>query len=181
MKNFRKLLDIYYTFFKVGLFTIGGGFVMLPILEKEIIEKKKWIKHEEVIESYSLAQSLPGVIAANTSAFIGFKLQGILGAVFAVLGVITPSIIIIITIASVFTKIENLVIIQNAFKGVRVAVIAILIDAVMRMIKKSIIDKYTLIIAIIAFILCVTNLISPVWVIIISGIIGILIYSRRIS
>jgi chromate transporter len=178
-EDFKQLLEIYKAFFMVGLLTIGGGIAMLPIIEKEIIERKKWATNDEVLEGYSLAQSLPGVIAANTSAFLGYKLKRVMGAIVATLGVITPSIVIIIIVASVFTQVNDYQVVQDAFKGIRVAVLALLANAIVRMFRNSIIDYYTLTIAGISFVLVMGSFVSPILVILASAIAGILIYYRK--
>ncbi|MFP4698208.1 MAG: chromate transporter [Eubacteriales bacterium] len=178
-KNIR-FLDIYKSFFIVGLLTIGGGIAMLPIIEKEIIDKKKWADASEVLEAYSLAQSIPGVIASNTAAFLGYRLKGIVGAIVATLGVITPSVLIIIAIAAVFSQVAEYKIVENAFKGFRVAVLALLLNAIVRMVKEAIIDYYTVGIAIISFVLVMGSFISPILVIIGAAFVGILIYYRKV-
>ncbi|TCT14616.1 chromate transporter [Natranaerovirga pectinivora] len=177
----KKLFEIYKSFFIVGLLTIGGGIAMLPIIEKELIEKKKWCTDDEILESYSVAQSLPGVIASNTAVFVGHKLKGILGSIFAVLGVISPSIIIILIVATVFTRLNDYIIVQNAFKGIRAAVLALLVTAIYRMIKNAIVDYYTIIIAGISFVLVMGSFVSPMLIIVAASLVGILIYYRRIK
>ncbi|TCK90634.1 chromate transporter [Natranaerovirga hydrolytica] len=181
MNKLKIFIQIYKTFFIVGILTIGGGIAMLPIIEKEIIEKRKWATDEEVMEAYSLAQSLPGVIAANTAVFLGYKFKKVLGSVAAVLGVISPSIIIIIMISSVLTQLSDYEIIDKAFNGIRVAVLAILVVAVSRMIKNAIKDYYTLTIAIVSFLLVTGSVVSPIIVIVVSAVLGILIYHRRLK
>ncbi len=181
MDIFKRLLKLYIAFFKVGLLTIGGGYAMLPIIEREIVKDLKLTTMNEVAESYTLAQTLPGVIASNAAALIGYKLYRKKGALVCTLGVITPSIIIILFIAMIFTKIEHLEAVQNAFKGIRIVVLALLVDSFTRLFKMAIFDRKTLFLAILAFVLVLFNLINPVLVIIIGGVLGVSIYKERVK
>lgn len=165
MDKIKELLKYYFVFLKVGLFTIGGGYTMLPIMEKEIVEKYDWATEEEIIDSYTLAQSIPGIIAVNTSALLGNKLMGLSGAIFSVLGMITPSIIIITLIAIFFMEYQHIEYIASAFRGIRIAVLALLISTVVKMSKKTINDwKGTLLV----FLSCIMVLfmeVSPIVII----------------
>jgi len=178
---FKRLLKLYIAFFKVGLMTIGGGYAMLPIIEREIVKDLKLTTMEEVAESYTLSQTLPGVIASNAAALIGYRLYKKKGAIACTLGVITPSIIIILIIARVFTQIEHLEVVQNAFKGIRIVVLALLIDSFTRLFKMAIFDKKTFILASLAFILVLFSLVNPVLVVLSGGILGVLIYRDRVK
>jgi len=180
MKTFKKLIHLFIAFFKVGLFTIGGGYAMLPIIEQELVKSKNLLTMEEVVESYTLAQTLPGVIASNAAALIGYKLGRIKGAITCVLGVITPSIIIIIVIAMLFSKIEHLEVVQNAFVGIRVVVLALLVDSLTRLVKVAIFDKKTLIIAILSFCCVMFSLLNPILVIFAGAGLGVIIYRERV-
>jgi chromate transporter len=179
MKNFRDIINYYIVFFKIGLLTIGGGYTMLPIIEKEVVEKNKWATDEEVIDSYALAQSIPGVIAVNTATLLGNKMNGFWGALAASLGVITPSIIIIVIISMFFLEFRDVTQVANAFKGIRVAVLALLIMSVYKMIKKSIKDIWGILFAIVSFICVLFVKVSPVYIIIGAAIISIIIYYRK--
>lgn len=178
---FRQLIQLYIAFFKVGLFTIGGGYAMLPIIERELVQNLNLIKMESVMESYTMAQTLPGVIASNAAALIGYKLKKLRGAIVCTLGVITPSIIIILIIAAVFSKIEHLEAVQNAFKGIRVVVLALLMDSLIRLFKVAIFDKKTLAIATLSFLLVLGSFISPILVIFSGGLLGLVIYRERVN
>ena len=181
MTVFKRLLQLYIAFFKVGLLTIGGGYAMLPIIEREIVKDLNLTTMDEVAESYTLSQALPGVIASNAAALIGYKLYKKKGAIACTLGVITPSIIIILIIAMIFTKIEHLEAVQNAFKGIRIVVLALLVDSFTRLYKMAIFDKKTFILAGLAFILVLFSLLNPVLIIISGGILGIVIYRERVK
>jgi chromate transporter len=179
MKNFKEIIKYYLVFFKIGLFTIGGGYAMLPIVEKELVEKYKWSTEEEVLDSYALAQSIPGVIAVNTSALLGIKGKGFWGAVAASLGVISPSIIIIVIISIFFNRLRDITAVANAFKGIRIAVLALLILSVYKMVRKSVKDIWGVILLVVAFVCVLIFNISPIYVIVGATIISIFIYDRK--
>lgn len=149
----KLFIDIFATFFKVGLFTFGGGFAMIPLIEKEMVGKKAWIKNEEIVDIFALAQSVPGAIAINSSTFIGYKLAGAAGALVATLGVVLPSFIIITLIAAFFSSFQDEPIVQSAFAGVRSAVVALVLMAAINIGKSSIKDKLTACILILAVLL----------------------------
>jgi len=180
MDQYKKLISLFIAFFKVGLLTIGGGYAMLPIIERELVKDLKLLTMDEVAECYTLSQTLPGVIASNAAALMGYRLGKIRGAIVCVLGVITPSILIILGIAMVFTQIEHLAIVQNAFKGIRVVVLALLIDSFKRLFKMAVFDKKTFVIAFIAFVLVLFSFVNPILVILGGGGLGILIYRERV-
>lgn len=178
-KGLKEILEYYIVFFKIGLLTIGGGYAMLPMIEKEIVEKHKWSTDEEVMDSYALAQSIPGVIAVNTATLLGIRLKGFWGAVAASLGVISPSLIIITIIAIFFNKFREVSEVANAFRGIRIAVLALLILSVYKMIKKIVHDIWGILLAILSFICVMIVGISPVWVIIGATVLSITIYYRK--
>ena len=123
------LWELFTTFFRIGLFTFGGGYAMLPLVEKEVIDKKGWTDKEEILSIYALAQSVPGVIAVNTSLILGNRLAGVKGAVAAGAGVIMPSLIVIVAIAAFFSQIQDNFYILQAFSGIRAAVTVALLAA----------------------------------------------------
>lgn len=131
---------LYALFFKMGLFTFGGGYAMLPILKNEAVEKQKWITEEELLNYYSIGQCTPGIIAVNAASFIGYKLQGIRGLIAATLGVVSPSLIIIMIIAALLSRYMDNQYVQMAFGGIRISVIALIISTVTDMWKKGIKD-----------------------------------------
>ena len=135
-----SLWKLYALFFKMGLFTFGGGYAMLPILQKEAVEKQKWVTEEELLNYYSIGQCTPGIIAVNAASFIGYKLRKISGLISATLGVISPSLIIIILVAALLRQYMDNQDVQQAFGGIRICVIALIIDTVWDMWKKGIKD-----------------------------------------
>ena len=133
-----SLWKLYALFFKIGLFTFGGGYAMLPILKNEAVEKQKWISEEELLNYYSIGQCTPGIIAVNAASFIGYKLRGVAGLVSATLGVISPSLIIIMIVAAILSKYMDNQYVQWAFGGIRISVIALIINTVIDMWKKGV-------------------------------------------
>ncbi len=178
-KDFKEILQFYMVFFKIGLLTIGGGYAMLPMIEKELVEKCKWTTEEEVMDSYSLAQSIPGVIAVNTASLLGMKWKGFIGAVSATLGVITPSMIIITIIAIFFFQVQDVAEVANAFRGIKIAVLALLILSVYKMIKKIVNDIWGILLATLSFLCVMIVGISPIWVILGATVLSMAIYYRK--
>lgn len=148
---------------------------MLPIIQREAVDRKHWVTEEEVIDYYALAQSIPGIIAVNTAAMVGYKQRKLAGAIAASLGVITPSIIIIMIIAAFFTRFADNVYVQKAFNGIRAAVTAMIIMAVVRMWKKAVADKTGIFFAITGFTAVVFFHISPIYMILLGAISGIIL------
>lgn len=175
-----SFFDIYWTFFKINSVTFGGGMAMLPILQREIVQGKEWVSDEEIIDFYALCQGLPGILAVNVSALIGYRRKGILGVIAAGLGVISPSIIIITIITSFLSNFQEIEAVQHAFKGISVGVTALILNTVLDMWKKSIVDKLCIITFIITFILMITTKISPVVFVIIGAIVGIIVKERSV-
>lgn len=176
LNNIKNLKEIFVSFFKIGLFTFGGGYAMIPLIEKEIVEKKKWIEREEITDIFALAQSIPGAIAINSATFIGFKKFGKKGALAATLGVILPSFMIIAIIAAFFSKFGDNPIVKAIFAGVRPAVVALVGLAAYKIAKNSIRDKIGVLIAIIVVIAVVVFDIHSIYSIIAGAVFGLLVY-----
>lgn len=134
----KKLWELYASFFRIGILTIGGGLAMLPMLKREVVDKYKWINEEEMLDIYAIGQCTPGIIAVNTATYIGFLQKGILGGIVATLGEVTPSLIIIVLIASVLRQYMDNVTLLHAFAGIRIAVCAMMLDTVILMARKGI-------------------------------------------
>lgn len=169
------LLDLYITFLKIGAFTFGGGYAMLPLLEREIVDNKKWASKEDLLDYYAIGQATPGIIAVNTSTFCGYSQAGNIGGIIASLGFITPSIIIITIIANFLQAFSHITLIQNAFAGVRVAVCALVLNTVINLVKKSANTKLKALVFLLTFVSIAFLSVSPVLVVIIVGVFGILI------
>lgn len=165
--------NIYKTFFKIGTMLLGGGYVILPLLQSEIVDKNGWAKDEDIVEYYALSQSLPGIIAANISIFTGHKLMGIRGAVAALSGVIMPAFLAIVLIADILSELVEKHSVQSMFAGVAVGVVILVILTIKEMWSKSIVDKFTCMIFVLAFVLASVK-VSPVWIILSCVVIGII-------
>lgn len=134
----RLLFSLFSSFFQIGLFTFGGGYAMLPMLQKEVIQKHHWSTEEELLDYYALSQCTPGVIAVNTATFIGTKLKGALGGAVATIAVVAPSMLIISLISAVLQNFASYTVVQHAFAGIRVAVCALVVSSVWNLYKKGV-------------------------------------------
>ncbi|MCM1543759.1 MAG: chromate transporter [Ruminococcus sp.] len=171
----KTLLQLFVIFAKIGGFTFGGGYAMLPMLQKEIVEKKHWATPEELMDYFAIGQCTPGIIAVNTATFVGYKIKGVIGGIFATLGLITPSIVIITVIAACIANFQDLQAVQWAFGGIRAAVVALILSSVIKLSKKSLVDIATVIIFIAVTLLSILTDLSPAIYVIIAGICGIVI------
>ena len=138
----KQLLEIFAVFFKIGLFTIGGGYAMLPIIQKEVVETKGWMDDEEFLDALSLTNSLPGPLAINAATFVGYRVCKVKGALAAVLGAASPSVIIILAVAMVFSHLTEYPVVQHIFNGIRPAVVALILYAVIKLAKSAKIKEY---------------------------------------
>lgn len=175
----KDLWDLFIIFARMGAFTFGGGYAMLPIIQSEIVEKRKWATNEEVMDYYAIGQMTPGIIAVNTATFIGYKIKGIMGGIVATFGMVAPSIVIITLIAACFKNFANYPLVQHAFGGIRLVVVALIAHTVYTMAKKTIQDKITLMLFIVGFILLVATPISAVWIIIAAAAVGLLVDRKK--
>lgn len=167
--------QLFKAFFRVGILTFGGGYAMLPILRREVLEAHAWCTDEELADYYAIGQCTPGIIAVNTATFIGYKLKGIPGGIFATLSLVLPSFIIILAIAALLENFAHLPLVINAFAGIRVAVVALVLNAVLNLLKTSVVDKATLVIFLLVFALASIFSVSPVWFVLMAGFAGILL------
>ena len=171
----KELWTMFLAFARIGGLTFGGGYAMLPMLQKEVVEKHGWATEEELMDYYVIGQCTPGVIAVNTATFVGQKTRGTAGAIFATLGVVFPSMVIITVIAAFISNFAHLAVVQNAFAGVRVCVCVLIFNAVTKLWKKSVVDKATLVIFLAVFAGSVFLELSPVLYVLLAGIAGVLI------
>ncbi len=174
----KEYLDLFFTFARIGGLTFGGGYAMLPMLQKEVVEKRGWATEEELMDYYAIGQCTPGVIAVNTATFIGYKNRGILGGIIATLGVVFPSLVIIMTIAAFIRNFAELEIVKNAFAGVRVCVCVLILNAVIKLLKTSVIDKVTCVLFVSVALLSVFTDLSPIVLVVLAGVCGILFKGR---
>ena len=173
------LWELFATFFKIGAFTFGGGYAMLSILQREIVDNHNWAAEEELLDYYAIAQCTPGVIAVNTATFIGVKHRGILGGIVATFGVVLPSLIIILIIAALIKNFLEYEIVTHIFGGINAAVAALIVDAVITISKKSIIDKVCIALAAASFILSVFFDVSPVLIVLGGAAMGLILKGRK--
>ena len=171
----KLLITMFLTFAKVGVMTFGGGYAMLPILQREVVENKGWATEEELMDYFAIGQCTPGVIAVNTATFIGQKLRGFWGAVFATVGVVFPSLVIISLLAGVIEAFSHLVWVQNAFGGIRVCVCVLITNAVVKLFKKAVVDVPTMVIFLAVCLGSILLDVSPVIFVVIAAFAGIII------
>ena len=169
----RELLDLFFTFARIGGLTFGGGYAMLPMLQKEVVERRGWATNEELMDYYAIGQCTPGIIAVNTATFIGNKTRGVLGGVIATLGVVFPSLVIITIIAAFISNFADLAVVKNAFAGIRVCVFVLILNAVVKLGKSSIKDAVTLCIFLLVLIGSLLLDVSPIIFVVIAAAAGI--------
>lgn len=180
-EKLKKVFQLFITFIKIGAFTFGGGYAMVPLIQRETVEKKKWINDDDILEIVAIAESTPGPIAVNSATFVGYKTAGVLGAAAATIGVVLPSFTIIYFISFVIDKFENNTAVKYAFSGVRAGVLALIIKALWTMSKKSAKNIISFIITAFAFIFAALN-INVIYIILacaVTGIVSSLIMSGR--
>ena len=173
----KLLLEMFLAFAKVGIMTFGGGYAMLPILQREIVENKHWATEEELMDYFAIGQCTPGVIAVNTATFIGHKYKGVLGGVFATLGVVFPSIVIITLLAGVIDAFSHVVWVQHAFGGIRVCVCVLILNAIVKLLQKAVVDLPTFLIFLVVTAGALFLNISSVIFVLLAAAIGILLKS----
>ncbi|MCI7345215.1 MAG: chromate transporter [Eubacterium sp.] len=180
-EKLKKVFQLFITFIKIGAFTFGGGYAMVPLIQRETVEKKKWINDDDILEIVAIAESTPGPIAVNSATFVGYKTAGVLGAAAATIGVVLPSFTIIYFISFVIDKFENNTAVKYAFSGVRAGVLALIIKALWTMSKKSAKNIISFIITAFAFVFAALN-INVIYIILacaVTGIVSSLIMSGR--
>ena len=174
------LFQLFYIFFKIGAFTIGGGYAMIPLIEAEIVTKKGWVAKEDFLDLLAIAQSAPGVFAVNIAIFIGYRLRGVRGCIVTALGAILPSFLIILCIALFFLRFKENPTVEAIFKGIRPAVVALIAAPTFNLAKAAKINRYTIWIPIISALLIWLLGFSPIWIILLAGI-GGYVWNLRIK
>ena len=172
-------LNLFLTFAKVGVCTFGGGYAMLPILQREIVENRQWATDEELNDYFAIGQCTPGIIAVNTATFIGAKQKGTLGGILATLGVVFPSIVIITIIAACLTQFQDVAAVAHAFNGIRACVCVLILNAVIKLAKSSLVDLPAIILFVAVFLLSAIWGLSPAILVVICGILGLTINNIR--
>ena len=171
----KQLLELYLAFVKIGTFTFGGGLAMMPIMQRELIEKRGWLTDEELIDYFAIGQSTPGIIAVNVATFVGYKRLGVFGGILGTLGVVTPSWVIIMILAGAISSIDKYPLAQKALHGINVAVAALLTSVIVKFSKKTIKNIWNAVFMLIAFALIYFLKVQSVWIIIASLVTGSLI------
>jgi len=174
-RSIKLLFQLYGAFFRIGIFTFGGGLTMLPMLKFEVVEKKNWTTEEELLDIYAIGQCTPGIIAVNTATYVGYKKGGILGGIFATLGMITPSILIITIVAAFLKQFMDNEWLGHALMGVRGIVCALMLNTVLTLAKKSLIHPICVGICLAVFALAFFTSIPTIILVVISAILGILL------
>lgn len=170
----KELWEYFITFCRIGGLTFGGGYAMLPMLQKEVVENKHWATEDELMDYFAIGQCTPGIIAVNTATFVGYRNKGVGGAIFATLGVVFPSVVIVMTIAACLQNFADIVVVQQAFAAIRVVVGVLIFNAVLKMWKKTVIDVVCGTLAVVGFLASVVFHVSPVLVVFSAGVFGVL-------
>lgn len=175
----KVLIDLYVSWFKMGLFTFGGGYAMLPMIQKEVIEKHHWATEEEVMDYYAIGQCTPGIIAVNTATFVGYYQKGVVGGIVATLGVVTPGVIIIAIIAAVLSNFMEIEAVGHALAGIRVAVCYLMVTSIYKLFKSSVKDLTGVIIFIVALLLSYFTSLSIIILVVLAACTGITVLKVR--
>lgn len=179
-EKWKILFDMFFSFIKIGTFTIGGGYAMIPLIEQEFVDRKGWVSKEEIVNIFAVSQSMPGVIAINTSLFVGYKIGKIKGACIAAAGMILPSFFIILLIAVFFNQYRSIAVIQDAFSGVRAGITALILLTAIRLARSVINCRSDLLIASFSFLLIALFEIHPIIVLLFSALTGLVLFRMRI-
>ena len=171
----RQYLELYLAFVKIGAFTFGGGLAMMPIMQRELIEKRGWVTEEELIDYFAIGQSTPGIIAVNVATFVGYKRLGWFGGIIGTLGVVTPSWVIIMLLAGAISSVDKYPVAQKALRGINVAVAALLTSVIVKFSKKTIKNVWNAVFMLLAFALIYFFKVQSVWIIITALVTGSLI------
>ena len=177
----KELWTLFWAFAKMGVMTFGGGMAMLPILQREVVENRHWATEEEMVDYYAIGQSTPGIIAVNTATFIGQKQKGVAGGIVATLGVVFPSLVIITILAGLINNYSHLAWVTNAFAGIQVCVCILILNATVKLLKKSVVDKRTAAIFILVLVGSVFLQVSPIWFVLISAAAGIVLKGLEVK
>lgn len=175
--DLRIYFEAFSIFFKIGAFTIGGGYAMVPLIENEIVTKRNWLAKDDFIDLLAISQSSPGILAVNISIFIGYRLKGVMGSIVTALGTVLPSFLIILAIALFFHNFKDNTVVERIFKGIRPAVVALIAAPTFSMAKSAKINRYNLWIPVVSALLIWLLGFSPIWIIIAAGV-GGLLYGR---
>ena len=169
----RDLFLLFISWFKMGLFTFGGGYAMLPMIQREVVEKYQWATEEEIMDYYAIGQCTPGIIAVNTATFVGYKVKGVLGGICATLGVVTPSVIIITTIAACLANFQDIPVVVHALSGIKISVCILMASSIYKLAQKSVTNVFGVLLCLVAFVMSYFTNVSTVLLVVVAGIAGI--------
>lgn len=170
----KELINLFVSFCKIGGLTFGGGYAMLPMLQKEVVDTHHWATQDELMDYYAIGQCTPGIIAVNTATFVGYKQRGVAGAAFATTGMVFPSLVIITIIAAFIKNFSQFPAVQAAFSGIRVAVCVLILDALIKLWKSGVKDKAGIVLFLLTFLCTALFGLSPVYIVVASALFGIL-------
>ena len=171
----KELFKLFFMFARIGALTFGGGYAMLPMLQREVVEKNAWATEQELMDYYAIGQCTPGIIAVNTATFIGYRRRGVVGGIVATLGVVFPSLVIIILIAAFLNNFAEIPLVQNAFAGLRVCVCVLVFNAVVKLFRGSVADVAAGLVFAAVFALSLFTSVSAVLLVVLAGVAGIVI------
>ena len=175
----KELWELFWLFAKMGSVTFGGGYAMLPILQRELVEKRGWVTNEELADYYAVGQSTPGIIAVNTSTFIGEKRRGIVGGIVTTLGFVFPSIVIISLIAAFLSNFAELAVVRNAFAGIQACVCVLILNAVVKLMKGAVKNVPAVVIYLVVLAASVFFGLSPIILVVAAGLAGVAVFAAR--
>jgi len=175
----KELFELFWLFAKMGSVTFGGGYAMLPILQRELVEKRGWVTNEELADYYAVGQCTPGIIAVNTSTFIGEKRRGVVGGIASTLGFVFPSIIIISLIAAFLSNFAELTVVRNAFAGIQACVCVLILNAVVKLMKGAVKNVPAILIYLAVLAASVFFGLSPIILVVASGLAGVAVFAAR--
>lgn len=170
----KEYLELYWAFFRIGGLTFGGGLSMLPMLKYELVEKKKWVSEEQLLDCYAVGQCTPGIIAVNTATYVGYLKKGLAGAIWGTAGMISPSILIITTLCLFLNNFMDNVWVQDALMGIKGVVCALMLNTVISLAKKSLVSPLCVVIGIAATILAMFTDVPTVLIVVVAAIVGII-------
>lgn len=178
MKN--KKLELFFAFANVGAFTFGGGYAMIPLLQKEVVENKKWISENEMLDITAISQSTPGPLAINCATFVGYKVDGVIGSIIATLGVVLPSFFIIMVVSVLFNMFRDNIVVNNVFAGIKAGVIVLILEAAIKLSKQIKNNWFNLTLLIASFLITVFTSINVIYVLIVCALLGVLVHGLNL-
>lgn len=179
MNAFREYFELFWAFFRIGAVTFGGGLAMLPILDRDLIQRRKWMTSEQLVDYFAIGQATPGIVAVNVATFVGFNRKGIPGSIVTTAGVVTPSVIIITLLAMFLNNFADILWVQRALRGVNVVVAVLLITSLVGIGKKTVIDWITFLVALAAFLAIAVFNVSGILVVVASALLGLAVKYRH--